>query len=477
MSPVKQLKTDICVIGAGSGGLSVASGAAQLGANVVLIESGEMGGDCLNRGCVPSKALIAAAAHAHSRGAGAQFGIAPVEPEVDFAKVMEHVHRTIATIAPHDSQERFEDLGVKVIRARGRFVSEDEVEAQGTRIKARRFVIATGSRPVAPRIEGLDSVDYLTNENLFDLRERPDHLVVLGGGPIGIEMAQAFRRLGSRVSVVEAGKIMGREDPDLVEVVRARLLAEGVELHEGASVERVRAGEAGDSAVTLDLSEGSVSGSHLLVATGRAPVTDTLDLEKARVLATGTGIHVTDELRTTNRRVYAIGDVAGQGQFTHLAGYHASQVVRRILFSVPAKVRPNIIPRVTYTAPELAYIGLTEAQCREEYGGNFQVTTLPLSRNDRAIATQQTDGMVKVLTSMGRPVGVGIVGPGAGDLIGIWALAMAKGLKMSDIAGMVAAYPTLAETTKQAAGAYFSPRLFDNPTLKRAVGFVQRWLP
>ncbi|MEQ3749297.1 MAG: FAD-dependent oxidoreductase [Celeribacter sp.] len=473
---MKQVKTDICVIGAGSAGLSVAAGAAQLGAKVVLIEAGEMGGDCLNRGCVPSKALIAAAGHAQSRRIGAQFGIAPTEPKVDFAQVMDHVRQTIATIAPHDSQKRFEDLGVQVIRARARFVSEEEVEAQGTRIKARRFVVATGSRPVAPRIEGLDAVEYLTNESLFDLTDLPEHLVVLGGGPIGIEMAQAFRRLGSRVSVVEAGTIMGREDPDLVEVVRAQLKSEGVELHENASVQRVRAGE-DDHAVTLDLGEGSVSGTHLLVATGRAPVTDTLDLEKARVLATRDGIHVTDEMRTTNRRVYAIGDVAGQGQFTHLAGYHASQIVRRILFSVPAKVRPNIVPRVTYTAPELAYIGLTEAQCREEYGGNFQVTTLPLARNDRAIATRQTDGMVKVLTSMGKPVGVGIVGPGAGDLIATWALAMAKGMKMSDIAGMVAAYPTLGETTKQAAGAYFSPRLFDNPTLKKAVGFVQRWLP
>jgi pyruvate/2-oxoglutarate dehydrogenase complex dihydrolipoamide dehydrogenase (E3) component len=342
---------DLCVIGAGSGGLSVAAGAAQLGARVVLIEAGAMGGDCLNTGCVPSKALLAAAKHAHAMTTGRRFGVAPAIPQIDFAAAKDHVAATIAAIAPHDSQERFEGLGVQVIRAPARFVSPREVAAGGTRIRARRFVLATGSRPAIPPVPGIESVPYLTNETIFDLRTRPEHLIVLGGGPIGIEMAQAHRRLGSAVTVIEADRALGRDDPETAAVVLAALRAEGVAIREQTAAARI----AGGAGVTVHLPDGSaVAGTHLLVAAGRRVETEALGLAEAGIKAGPKGIAVDARLRTTNRRVHAIGDAAGGLQFTHVAGYQAGVVIRSALFGLPARQRTDHIPWVTYTDPELA---------------------------------------------------------------------------------------------------------------------------
>lgn len=469
------LTCDVCVIGAGSGGLSVAAGASQMGADVILLEDHKMGGDCLNYGCVPSKALIASAHHAHAMGTGAPFGVAPEAPRVDFGAAKDHVRHAIDAIAPVDSQERFEGLGVRVIRARGRFTSPTELRAGDDTITARRFVIATGSRPLVPPIPGLETVPYLTNESLFDQRDRPEHLIVLGGGPIGMEMAQAHRRLGSRVSVIEAEETLNREDPELAEIVRAELRAEGVELIEGARAERV-GGSAG--AITVETSTGAeVTGSHLLVALGRTVNTDDLGLDAAGVDHDRKGVKVGADLRSSNRRVYAVGDAAGGLQFTHLAGYHAGIVIRQILFGLPAKARTDHIPRATYTAPELAQVGLTEAEARDAHGSKLTVARFDYAENDRAIATGQTTGLIKVMVVGGKPVGASIVGAQAGELIGIWALSIANGLKMSAIANSVMPYPTLGEINKRAAGAYFSPRLFDNPIVKRVVGFVQHVLP
>lgn len=472
---MERITTDVCVIGAGSGGLSVAAGAVQMGARVVLVEGAEMGGDCLNHGCVPSKALLAAAKAAQAMRAGAAFGIAPVEPQIDFARVKDHVARVIETIAPVDSQERFEGLGVRVIRDWGRFTGPDRLEAGGCEIRARRFVVATGSRPVVPPIPGLGSVPYLTNETIFPLRERPSHLIVLGGGPIGLEMAQAHRRLGSAVTVVEGAKALGREDPELAAVVLDRLRGEGVEILEGVSVAAVT----GEGGVTAELSDGRrLVGSHLLVAAGRRVALDRLNLEAAGVAHDRRGVTVGPSLRsTTNRRVYAVGDAAGGAQFTHLAGYHAGVVIRQILFGLPAKARMDHIPRATYTDPELAQVGLTEDEARKAHGPALEVVRWPYHDNDRAQAEGKTAGLVKVMVVKGRPVGAGIVGAQAGELIGLWALALASGLSMAKIAGMVAPYPTLGEVSKRAAGAYFSPRLFANPRVKRIVGLVQRYLP
>jgi pyruvate/2-oxoglutarate dehydrogenase complex dihydrolipoamide dehydrogenase (E3) component len=472
---MERIDTDICVIGAGSGGLSVAAGAVQMGARVVLVEGAEMGGDCLNHGCVPSKALLAAAKAAHAMTAGETFGIAPVALEIDFGKVKDHVARTIAAIAPVDSQERFEWLGVRVIRDWARFTSPDEVQAGGFTIRARRFVIATGSRPVVPPIPGLDTVSYLTNETIFPLRDKPTHLLILGGGPIGMEMAQAHRRLGCEVTVVEGAKALGRDDPELAAVVLEKLRREGVEIIEGVSVTEVSA----KGGVTATLSDGrSLTGSHILVAAGRRVALDKLDLDAGKVAHDKRGVSVGANLRSSsNRRVYAVGDAAGGAQFTHLASYHAGVVIRQIVFGLPAKASMAHIPRATYTDPELAQVGLTEEEARKEYGARLTVLRFPYHDNDRAQAEGKTAGLIKVMVVKGRPVGAGIVGAQAGELIGLWALALSSGLKMGKIAGMVAPYPTLGEVSKRAAGAYFSPKLFDSPMVKRVVGFVQHYLP
>ncbi len=468
------IETDICVIGAGSGGLSVAAGAAQMGARVVLIEGHKMGGDCLNYGCVPSKALLAAgkAAAAQRRAFG---GVAAGAPQIDYAAAKDHVAQVIAHIEPHDSQERFEGLGVTVIRDWARFTGPREVQAGGQTIRARRFVIATGSRPFIPPIPGVHDVPFLTNETIFDLREAPGHLLVIGGGPIGLEMAQAHRRLGCRVTVIEGASALGRDDPEAAALVLAKLRAEGVEIIEQAPVQRI-GGRAG--AIEVEVAGGTLFlGTHLLVAVGRQPALDRLGLQAAGIETERGAVKVDDRLRSTNRRVYAIGDAAGRGQFTHVAGYQAGVVIRALLFALPARVRADHIPRVTYTDPELAQVGLTESEARARHGAALTVLRLGFDANDRALAEGHGEGLIKLMVHKGRPVGVTIAGPGAGEMIGLWSLALANRLKLGAIAATVFPYPTLQELSKRIAGAYFTPKLFDNPLIKRVVRGVQRWIP
>jgi pyruvate/2-oxoglutarate dehydrogenase complex dihydrolipoamide dehydrogenase (E3) component len=472
---MERIKTDLLVIGAGSGGLSVAAGAVQMGASVVLLEGHRMGGDCLNYGCVPSKALIAAGKAAHAMGAGAAMGVAPVAAQVDYAKAKDYVAGVIATIEPNDSVARFEGLGVRVISEYGRFLSPTEVQAGAHVITARRIVIATGSAPLVPPIPGLDDVPYLTNETLFDLRERPEHLLIIGGGPIGMEMAQAHRRLGCKVTVIEGMTALGKDDPEMAAIVLDNLRAEGVEIAEGALAADIR-GKPG--AVEVEARDGRIfKGSHLLIAVGRKANIDRLDLAKAGIETTKAGIRVDASLKTSNRRVYAIGDVAGGLQFTHVAGYQAGVIIRSALFGLPAKQRVDHIPWATYTDPELAQVGQTEAEARAAHGARLTVVRFEYAHNDRAIAEARTRGLIKVMVVKGRPVGVSIAGHQAGELINLWALVIANRLKMSAVAGMVAPYPTIGEVNKRAAGAYFSPRLFDSMAVKRVVGLVQRWLP
>lgn len=469
-----RISTDVCVIGAGSAGLSLAAGAVQMGARVVLIEGAAMGGDCLNHGCVPSKALLAAGAAAEARRRGGM-GLRPEVPAVDFAAAKDHVDAVIAAIAPHDSQERFEGLGVTVIRAMARFTSPREVEAGGHLIRARRFVIATGARPVLPPIDGIEKVPVLTNETIFALRAPPKHLLILGGGPIGMEMAQAHRRLGCKVTVIEAAQLLSREDPEAALVVTDALAAEGVVLRQGQAVVRLRPLPEGVEAV---LADGEViTASHLLAATGRKPMLEGLGLDAAGVAHTAQGVTVGAGLRsTTNRRVYALGDAAGGAQFTHLAGAHAGVVIRQILLGLPAKA-PQRVPRVTYTDPELAQAGLTEAEARAAHGAALTVLRQPFAGNDRARTEGRTAGFLKLMVVKGRPVGATLVGPGAGEAIAFWQLALTGRVKLSTIAGMILPYPTRAEIGKRAAGAYFSARLFDNPAVRRVVRLVQRLLP
>ena len=477
MSPTSQppIKCDLLVIGAGSGGLSVAAGASQMGASVVLLEGHKMGGDCLNYGCVPSKALLASAKAAYGQSHAAAFGVADQVPDVDYAAAKTHVHKTIETIAPMDSQERFEGFGVRVIRAFGAFISPTEVQAGDHVIRPRRVVIATGSAPLVPPVPGLERVPYETNETLFDLRERPEHLLIIGGGPIGMEMAQAHIRLGCKVTVIEGAKALGRDDPEAAAIVLDALRAEGVEIAEDALAAEIT-GEAG--AIEVRTKDGrSFSGSHLLMAVGRKSNVERLNLQAGGIEPSQTGIKVDASLRTSNKRVYAIGDVAGGMQFTHVAGYHAGVIIRSALFGLPSKAQDLHIPRATYTDPELAQVGLTEAEARTKFGDKLELARFDFHHNDRALAELKTKGFIKVMVVQGRPVGATIVGHQAGELISLWSLALANRLKMSQVAAMVAPYPSIGEINKRVAGAYFSPRLFESQMVKRAVQFVQRWIP
>lgn len=469
---MERIVTDICVIGAGSGGLSVAAGAVQMGARVVLIEGDHMGGDCLNTGCVPSKALIASARAAQAVRGAAAYGVEAGDPDVDFAAVMARVKAVIGTIAVADSQARFEGLGCRVLRGWARFSSPREVVVGDVTVRARRFVIAAGSRAVVPDIPGIGTVPYLTNETLFDQAVLPGHLLVLGGGPIGIEMAQAHRRLGAEVTVIEAGRCLGREDPDAAAVVLGRLRAEGVGFAEGAGAVRLRNLEPG---VEVVLSDGrTVSGTHLLVAVGRKAALDRLDPAAGRIDCTDAGVTLGKGLRSvSNRRVYAVGDVAGQGQFTHLAAYQAGLVVRQAVLGVPARLRDGHLPRVTFADPELAQVGPTEDAARKAHGAALTVVRADFAHNDRAIAAGTTEGFAKLMLVRGRVIGATVVGAEAGEVIAMLALAVSAGMKVSALASVVLPYPTLAEAVKRAAGSYYTPTLF-GPRLRRWVRLVQR---
>ncbi|MBB4210937.1 pyruvate/2-oxoglutarate dehydrogenase complex dihydrolipoamide dehydrogenase (E3) component [Rhodothalassium salexigens DSM 2132] len=465
------IKADLCIIGGGSGGLYVAAGAAQLGARTVLIERDAMGGDCLNHGCIPSKALLAAAKSATAGAAFADAGApdtAPRPAPLPFARAHAHVHEVIASIAPHDSVERFEGLGCTVIQAHARFADPRTVVAGDTRVRARRFVVATGSRPAVPAIPGLDDGPYLTNETLFDLTACPEHLIVLGGGPIGVEMAQAHRRLGARVTVLEADRALNREDPELAQPVVDRLRAEGVAIHERVRVDRVDHDRAGGVRVVLTDADGrsrTIDGSHLLVATGRRPTLDGLDLEAAGIDHGAEGIRVDARLRTSNRRVFAIGDCTGGRQFTHMAGYEGGIVIRNALFRLPAKATDRSHPRVTYTEPELAQAGLTEAEARRLHGDRIRVFRAAMADNDRARAERQGEGLAKlVLDPHGRIAGVGIAGAHAGELLQPWLVALSARLGPKALTGMIAPYPTLGEINKRLAGLVYADRLFSAKT-------------
>lgn len=476
----KLIKTDICVIGGGSGGLSVAAGAVQMGAKVVLVEGGKMGGDCLNYGCVPSKALLAAAHRAHAPSGNKAFGLSgggwsASKQKVNFPAVMAHVKETIAAIEPMDSVERFSRLGVRVIEAKGKFIDRRTLVAGSQRIRAKRFVIATGSRAFIPSIPGLKKLPYLTNETIFELQTLPQELLILGAGPIGAEMAQAFVRLGSKVTLIEGDRLLNREDPELSAFVEQRLLADGVQLMQGQRVTKISAtGGGGAAAVQVCLADQVVSGDKLLVAAGRVANIDDLDLDKAGVALTATGlptVKTNRRLRSSNRRIFAIGDVAGGPQFTHAAGYHAGIVIRNILFHMSAKVNYTALPRVTYTSPELAHVGLSEVEAREKFGA-IKVLRWPFEENDRARAERNMTGMVKVVvTRKGRILGASIVGHQAGDLLAPWTLALSQGLPISAMAGAIAPYPTRGEASKRAAGDFYTPTLF-SPRMRKIVRFL-----
>ncbi len=466
---------DLLVIGAGAAGLSVAAGSAQLGVKTALAERDRMGGDCLNSGCVPSKALLAAAHAAEAmRGAG-RFGLRAAAPDVDWDAVRAHVHGVIAAIAPNDSEARFAGLGVTVLRGEARFSGRDSVEVNGRRLTAKRFVIAAGSRPAVPPIPGLSAIPYWTNADLFALTEQPSHLLILGGGPIGLEMADAFAGLRCRVTVIEATTIANRDDPELVEGLRLALTRRGITLLEGTPVVAAEPGP------VLVLQDGRrIEGSHLLVATGRRPNIEALNLEAAGVAVSRNGVTTDAGLRSPgNRRVFAVGDIAdpvgiGPRAFTHVGLYHAGIVIRRALFRLPANLDYAALPHVTFTDPELAQTGVTEAEAKAA-GRPVKVLRWPLSENDRAVAERDETGLVKLIVSGNRVIGAGILSPHAGEMIGPWSLAIARKIPLSALAGMIVPYPTRSEAGKRAAGSYFATKLFSERT-KKLIRLLN-WLP
>ena len=471
---MKTIKTDIIVIGGGSGGLSVAACAAQMGASVVLFESAEMGGDCLNTGCIPSKALLAAGKAAHHVTGNAEMGITGVSAKVDFAATKAHVADVIATVAPHDSVDRFEGLGVTIIRERASFAGRNKVQSTTHQVTARYIVIATGSSPLLPPIAGLDRTPFHTNETIFSDPEKPEHLLIIGGGPIGIEMAQAHARLGCRVTVVEAATIMGHDDAELVKILKTCLIDEGITLVEGVGVTEVAKSKFG---ITATLADGAViEASQLLVAVGRRPATEGLNLAAAGIAATPAGIITDKRLRTSNKHIFAIGDVTGRAQFTHMAGYHAGVIIRNMLFKLPARLNDRVIPRVTFSDPELAHVGLTENAATDIWGEtNIRVVQVPFTGIDRAIAERRREGMVKIITNRnGRILGASILAPNAGEMILAWVLAISSRQKISKMASIIAPYPTYGAASKQAAGRFFTEKLFSQRT-RRIVRFLLRW--
>jgi pyruvate/2-oxoglutarate dehydrogenase complex dihydrolipoamide dehydrogenase (E3) component len=468
------ITVDLCVIGAGSGGLSVAAAAAAFGQKVVLIEKHKMGGDCLNYGCVPSKALIAAGKRAHGMRTSQKFGIDPVDPRIDARAVHDHVKGVIAAIAPNDSVERFTGMGVRVITAAGKFIDRSTVVAGEHRIMARRFVIATGSSPVVPPIPGLADVPYFTNETIFDNATRLPHLIIIGGGPIGMELAQAHRRLGSNVTVLEGSKALAKDDPELAAMVLTRVRDEGVDIREGALVQSVAGGN-GKITVTIKTSDGTdtVEGTHILVAAGRKPNMADLGLDAAGIVFEKKGITVNAGLVTTNKNVFAIGDVTGGLQFTHVANDHAGIVIRRALFRLPAKATGRPIPWVTFTDPELAHVGMTEADARAKHG-KINILRWPYHENDRAQAERETEGHVKVVVSTkGHILGATIVGAHAGELIQMWALALSQGLKIKAMTEWISPYPTLSEVNKRAAFRYYATAA-GNPVVRKIIAWLAK---
>jgi len=468
-------KRDLVIIGGGAGGLVVASVAAQLGLKVTLIEkAAKLGGDCLHYGCVPSKTLIHAARVASLMRRGSEFGLPACDPEVDLGKVADHVQAVIDRIQVHDDPERFRGYGCEVLFGAAKFIDPHVLQVDDRVIHGRRFVIATGSQPFIPPIQGLEETGYLTNEDLFSLRDLPARLVVLGGGPVGLEMAQAFARLGSDVTVVERlPQLLPQEDPEVADALQAQLESEGMVVHTATTVERVSR----DGKETLvGCSEGrTLKTDVLLVAVGRRPVVDGLGLDAAGVDHDAKGVPVDRRQRTSQKHIYACGDVCGPYPLTHMAEYQAGIVISNAIFRVPKKTDYRVVPWVTYTDPELARVGLTEQQAYDK-GIEPVVLRFPFREIDRAITDKETSGLAKLVVHKGKILGASILGPHAGELIHEIALAMKTGASIGDLSATIHAYPTLAQIHRRTVNTWYGQKLF-SPGTRRLVKWVNRLVP
>ena len=468
------LTPDLCVIGAGPGGLAAATKAASYGMRVVLIERGRMGGQAWHAGSLPSKALLASAKRAHDIRNAWIFGVKTDGISINHGAVLEYALSAGQALAQNVSPERLNGLGVDVIKASARFTSPGTVEAGDYEVRARRFIVATGSAPLVPPIPGLDRVPHFTSETVFSHPHRMSHLLIMGGGSVGLEFAQAYRRLGSDVTVIEAGPALAQDDPELRTHLLKCLRDEGIRVLENARIERIEPFGTNIQAVFAMLGKSySVEGTHVLIAMGRRANVAGLDLDAAGIAFSDRGIQVTKGLCTSNKKVYAIGDVTGETHFAHAAEHHAALAVKNALFRLPVRTHHETMPWVTFTDPELAHVGLTEETARERYG-RLTILRWPYSENLRAQAERQADGFLKVIASKrGKILGAGIVGAQAGELIQMWSLAMQKGIPLSAMASIVPPSPTLAEMNKTAAESYFVAQA-QSPLLRRIIALLAK---
>jgi len=468
-------KRDLVVIGGGPGGLVVASVAAQAGLKVTLVEKSErLGGDCLHTGCVPSKALIHAARTAHMARTGAREGLLTTLPEIDFEQAIAQVDQAIATIQAYDDPERFRGYGCDVRFGKARFVSPDSIAIDDEIIRGRRFVIATGSRPALPPIPLLEQAGFETSDSIFRRRDRPGHLTVIGGGPVGVELAQAFARLGSKVTVIEmADRLLPAHDPQVSAALQQALVSEGIHVITGALVAGIhREGEVRQVRLSDDT---ILETDRILVATGRRPVLHRLDLEAAGVEFSQQGIRVDRRLRTSQKHIYAVGDVCGPYQFTHMAEYQAGIALANIVFRIPRKTDYRVVPQVVYTDPEVASVGLTETAAAAR-GLRYQLAQFPLAELDRAITDRATSGFARILLRRGRILGASLVGPHAGELIHELGLAMRVGAKAREITELVHAYPTYAQINRRTINSNYA-HLLRSKKLRALVWLLHRLLP
>jgi len=464
---------DLIVIGGGAGGLVVASVAAQLGLNISLIEKEPLlGGDCLHYGCVPSKALLKSAHAAHVMRTAARVGLKNHEPEVSLSEINTSIQQVVDTIQVHDSHERFESYGVDIINGEAVFIDSHTIEVNAKRLTAKRFVIATGSTAWIPPTDGLESVSYITNEDMFSLEELPEKLIILGAGPIGVEIAQAYSRLGSEVVVIEmAERILPRSDKDMSAALAAVLEKEGVTLICGQAATKVS--QQGDIK-TITLSDGQeITGDQLLVAVGRRAVVNGLGLENAGVEYTERGIVVNKKMQTSQRHIYACGDVTGLFPLTHVAEQQAGVVIANLIFRIPKKMSYQVVPTVVYTEPECAEVGVSEEEAKRL---SLDIVRFDMKDLDRAVAERSTAGFAKLMVKKGRLVGAAVIGNHAGETIHELVLAIQHKMKLSDLTGMIHAYPSYAQVNRRVAGQYFKDKLFSEKT-RKIVRCLNRWLP
>ena len=474
----KVLSTDLCIIGAGSGGLSIASVAPQMGVDTILVERHLMGGGRLNYGCVPSKALLSIGRLAKNARGFSKFGIQEGLLKTNVSRAFAQVQKALSSLEPDYSIERFEGLGVKILKGTAKFKSANIISVGALEIRSKKFVISTGSRPIIPAIKGLKLVPYLTNETIFREGFFPEHLIIIGGGVSGIEISQAFCNLGAQVSIVEIGQLLASEDKEIVDVIRKKHTDLGINIFENTIIQQVENSSKGIKVYIKREEELRVlSCTHLMVCVGKKPNLDELDLGAAGIKRLDTGIEVDRRLRTSNKKVFAIGDVLGGPMFSHLAAYQAEVVMKNILFSIPAKIKYKALPRVIFSNPEVAQVGLIEREAKEKFK-NIRILRWPYFENDRAHIEDSTDGFIKVITlPSGKILGAGVVGKSAGELIQTWVLALDQNLKIGAIAKLIFPYPTFGEISKRVAGSFFIPNLMGQSTkmLIRIISKIKFW--